>query len=300
MKNNLLLSPDPAEGGSPGTAEAGEETQQTQEQPSTDVLEEQPSPGAADNAQGDVDTQGGEASAAATGGTGITKEDIEAILERVMPAAVAAGKSEEPAAAVATAPTYTQEQYDQMFNVYKPTADLLTRMRSEDPQVALKALAEMQQGLIKQAMTMAEYRMQQYRDSILKKYGDDLAPIQSFVTEQQATSFRNDFFKDYPDLEPYETIVDAVAAKLQGQGWQGKDRKDVMKRFADESQAVVQTLLAKAGGNGAAASGKKVVAFPATDKKRMSTLTGGGQGGTSRPGASQGSAKGPAGIEIFD
>jgi hypothetical protein len=47
-----------------------------------------------------------------------------------------------------------------------------------------------------------------------------------------ATAFRNDFFDKYPDLLPYESVVDAVAAKLQASGYKGESREAVMETFA--------------------------------------------------------------------
>jgi HIV Tat-specific factor 1 len=47
-----------------------------------------------------------------------------------------------------------------------------------------------------------------------------------------ATAFRNDFFDKYPDLLPHESVVDAVAAKLQASGYKGESREAVMETFA--------------------------------------------------------------------
>jgi len=139
---------------------------------------------------------------------------------------------------------------------------------------------------------MMEYRVQQ----LLKNLTDtQLTPIQSYVSEQQATSFRNDFFKANPDLEEYETLVDAVAAKLQNSGYKGATRAEVMKKFADESRIIVKQLLAKGGAPNGAAPAKTGGAVP--QQRKMSTLTGGGQPTGGRAAAAP---KGPSGIEVFE
>ncbi len=60
------------------------------------------------------------------------------------------------------------------------------------------------------------------------------------TTPDEATAFRNDFFKRYPDLLPYESVVDAVAVKLQASGHSG------VHRFADVTvnREVVEKLQA--------------------------------------------------------
>ena len=129
-------------------------------------------------------------------------------------------------------------------------------------------------GVIRQAMTMSEYRIKQYIDNLRTI---DIAPLSSYVSERQAHEFRSEFYEKFPDLKPYEIIVDKVADRVLASGWTGS-RDEVMQKFADDSKAVVGEMLAvgkvaPAGGNGAAAQ-------PA---RRMSTLSGGGQGGSSRP-----------------
>lgn len=240
--------------------------------------------------------EGGSGDAAASGATtNLTTEDIQKILENVLPKAAAQAQATPAAAA---APQMTQEQYEQAFNVYKPDTNLITLLRSEDPNIALKAFVMLRDGLIRQAMTMAEYRMQQYRDWMLQNH---VSPLTSYVAEQRATSFRNDFFVKYPDLVPYEMIVDAVATKSEREGTlNGKPRAEIMKHFADDARAVIKQLLA----NGKTADGKKIVAFTANGngaQRRMSTLTSGGQGGQFKAGGKPAAkSQGPSGIEVFD
>ena len=231
---------------------------------------------------GAADAGAGGAAAAAT--SGLSKDDVKEILSAAMEKV--GGERQQTTTAE---PQMSAEDFEKAFNVFKATPELLAQLRHEDSAVALKAFHALRDGLIRQAMTMAEYRMKQYVDNLRT---NDLAPLQSYVSEAQATSFRNDFFGQYPDLEKYETIVDAVAAKLGAAGFTAPTRDEVMKRFAEETQKIVAQLTATQG-NGA--DGKMKTAT--TGGRKMSTLTGGGQTGGQRTAPEP---KGPKGIEVFD
>ena len=300
MKRNLMLSPDGTDGGAgTGTATAdqggaggdtGEELYKGTgaEDAATDTGDEG-GKGTGDDKSGKGGEGGEGAETALDKTTGLTKEDITEILK-------SAGVGERPAAAVdsgAKREPPSEAELEKMFNVWKPSPELIAQLRSEKPEDAIAALTLIRDGLLKQAMTMAEYRVQQL---LTKLHDEQLAPLQTYVSEAQANSFRNDFFEKYPDLTKYESLVDAVAAKLQQAGFQGKSRDEVMKKFADETKAVVKTLLGAGSGNGAA-TGTETGA--AKGKRQMSTLTGGGQGTGGGKGTRGDGAKGPPGIEVF-
>lgn len=222
--------------------------------------------------------------------SGLSKDDVKEILE----GAFAKMPQAQQALPAQSEPQMSQEDFEKSFNVFKATPDLLTQLRSESPEIALKAFHAFRDGLIRQAMTMAEFRVQQRFDQLLS---ERIEPLQSYVTEQQASSFRNDFFKQYSDLEKYEPIVDAVAAKLEKAGFRGRDRAEVMAKFAAETKVIIKQLTATGASNGDSET-VKTSTGSASGKNRMSTLTGGGQ-----QSGGQRSAKavaGPPGSEIFD
>ena len=282
----LLLSPDGAEGTAGGNEQATENAEAN-----ADILEGAEHAGeatAGEGAQGD--NAGAAAAGAGAGGaaatSGLSKDDVKEILSAAMEKV-----GERPAATAAAEPQMSAEDFEKAFNVFKFTPDMLAQLRHEDSAVALKAFHALRDGLIRQAMTMAEYRMKQYVDNLRT---NDIGPLQTYVSEAQATSFRNDFFQEYPDLEKYETIVDAVATKLGASGFTAPTRKEVMARFADETKVIVAQLTAT-GGNGANGNGGKTTAAKG---RQMSTLTGGGQSGGGQRTAPE--PKGPKGIEVFD
>lgn len=277
-----LLSPAPIESAGEGTPVAELEA------PNTDVLEAPPT--------------GDETPASVVPATepiaptsGLSKDDVQEILA----GALKAVGDRQPATAAAAKPEVqmSQADFDKAFNVFKASPELLTLLRHENPAEAMKALEQFRDGMIRQAMTMAEYRMQQF---VKELRDNDLAPLQSYVTEQQATSFRDGFFKENPELEKYENLVEAVATKLSGTIQPGtKSRSELFKLYADETKKIVTELTgAGVAANGDAANGNGKPPAPAAGKHKMSTLSGGGQQGSGKPTAA--SAKGPVGIEVFD
>jgi hypothetical protein len=200
----------------------------------------------------------------------LSKDDIQEILAGALES-VGGATAEKSNATAPAAREWTQDDFNRTFNVLKFSPELLAQLRHETPEVAMKALEQIRDGMVRQAMTMAEYRIQQ----LVKEIRDnDLAPIQSYVSEQQATGFRNDFFKDYPDLEKYEEIVDAVALRLENVIKPGTSRADVMKQYAEATTKIIEKLTAAKGGT---TNGTVKPVGTATGKNRMSTLTGGGQ-----------------------
>ena len=283
----LLLSPDGAE----GTA-GGNEQATANAEANADILDGAEHAGEATAGEGAQGANAGAAAAGAGAGgaaatSGLSKDDVKEILSAAMEKV-----GERPAATAAAEPQMSAEDFEKAFNVFKFTPDMLAQLRHEDSAVALKAFHALRDGLIRQAMTMAEYRMKQYVDNLRT---NDIGPLQTYVSEAQATSFRNDFFQEYPDLEKYETIVDAVATKLGASGFTAPTRKEVMARFADETKVIVAQLTAT-GGNGANNGGGNKSTGAA--KRQMSTLTGGGQAGGGQRTAPE--PKGPKGIEVFD
>jgi hypothetical protein len=296
INHSKLLGPEGAANAAAptGTADAGTPAGgELFEQPSTAGADSSGESGGASGASGQGEVSG-EPAKEAIRTPGLTKEEITEILRDAglgnqQPASAPAAQQQPP-------PQLTSEQFNQMFRVWQPSADHLAQLRSEDPQVAMKAYEMMRDGLVRQAMTMAEYRVQQLIENTTKEFSLQLEPITQYVTEAQATAFRDAFYEKYPDLVPYEKLADSVSAKLTAQGFHGKTRDEVMEKFASETRAIVKDLLANAGGNGANGNGQQQPTAP--KGRKMSTLTGGGQTGGPR---GQGQQK-PAipGLEVFE
>lgn len=280
----ILLSPDDAGGGTTGGDQGAAEGMN--ETPGGELFSsDQPTaPGATtvgNVTQLTTEKEGGEGAEPATEALhspALTKEDIAELVSSI-------GAAVKPAQPDQTQQPHSQlseEQLEQMFNVWKPSPEFIAQLRNESPEIALKALVQLRDGMMRQAMSMAEFRVKQLIDSVRQEITGQITPLSEYVSEARANAFRDDFFEQNPDLEPYEQLVDAVAARLYqsgGQEFLKLTRDQRMKLFADESKKLVQELLAK-GGNPAASGGNggKTGTQPGT--RRMSTLTSGGQPGS--------------------
>jgi hypothetical protein len=222
--------------------------------------------------------------------TGISEEALTRILQEVIPARQQTPPAEQ------RQPELTQEQYNQMFNVWQPPNDLIARLRSDDPATANRALLEMRDGIVKQQSTIAEARIQQGVKAATDAMEARLTPLQSFYQEQQNQALEAEFFETNKDLKPYAAIVDAVSAKVCGDGVK-RSKKEVFDQVALHSRTVVDQIKKAAGvpaevngnGNGTPA--------PRSGGRQMATLAGGGQQGGRGGGAAP---QRKPGMAIFD
>lgn len=95
---------------------------------------------------------------------------------------------------------------------------------------------------------LMENKKEEFQNTIGREFGklfgnDTLPPGNARLSDSTdnadaaAVAFRNDFFQKYPELEPYESVVDAVANKLQASGYHAENRETVMAKFAEETRA---------------------------------------------------------------
>ena len=267
----ILLSPDEAGGGAAGESQVATETTGGELFSS----ERMTSPGASAETTETTTTHEGEGEPAteAIRSPGLTKDDIKELVD-----SIGASRQAPEASRTEERQPLSEQELEKMFNVWKPSADFIVQLRHESPETALQALTQMRDGMMKQAMSMAEYRVNQLLGQAKTELTGQITPLSEYVSEQRATAFRNDFFKDNSDLEPYEKLVDSVAARLYqsgGNDFLKLDRAARMKLFADESRKLVKELLAK-GGEATGGNGGKATQ---TTTRKMSTLTSGGPSG---------------------
>jgi transcriptional regulator with XRE-family HTH domain len=250
---------------------APEEGQQTEGAETTEEMVEQQ--------QGEQPTEGQEApeategqaapaqpAAAAKTATGLDEEAMVRILK-------AAGVGQQQQAAPApTEPQMTQEEFEQKFNVFKPTVEMIEAIRAGG-EGAVGALAQIAAGINKQAVTFAGYQMQVKLQEALQQF----APVQQFVREQQMTALKTEFFKSNPDLADYEVLAQKIVAEYQTKGHKFPSKEEAFKTVANDLRNVLKSIgvVPKAkSGNGAAANGTA----KQTSTSRMSTVSTGGQG----------------------
>jgi len=157
----------------------------------------------------------------------------------------------------------TQEEMDKMFNVFRPSPDLIKALREGDEAAALAAVTQMTHGSVRQALTLAAYQMQQE----MSKFRQMVEPAMQYAYEQQMEKMKTEFFTQHPDLKGYDPILTAIRDRFIAEGRKFKDKGEAFKAVAEEAKKVLSTLPgykpgeANSGGQGAA-GGQQAGAMP--------------------------------------
>lgn len=164
---------------------------------------------------------------------------------------------------------WTQEELDAAFNVWKPTQELVERIRAggED---GLKAMLEMREGLSKQFGTLLQYSIEVAKKEMLGQVG----PALTYAQEQAAAKDREAFFAENEDLKPYEALTQTVFNALKAEGYKAKTQEEAFKTLADRTRALLPT-----NGNGAGAGQPSGARTTTPTQKRPASLSSGSQAG---------------------
>jgi len=157
----------------------------------------------------------------------------------------------------------TQEELDKMFNVYKPSPELIKALREGGEPAALAAISQMTGGAVKQALTLAAYQMQQE----LNKFRQMVEPAMQYAYEQQMEKMKSEFFTQHPDLKGYDPILTAIRDKFIASGVRFENKEAAFKAVAEEARKVLSNLPGYKsgeanGGGGSAAGQQKSGALP--------------------------------------
>lgn len=185
-------------------------------------------------------------------------------------------KSAQPAKAAAPEPDpfdvsrLTPEELARKFNTWSPGEDFVQRLRSDDEGIAMAAVGELLNGVVRQAVTMSKFQ----QEAALQPVSKDLNRLQSYYAERREAEATAEFRKDYPDLEPWEPLVQAVREQFVREITAGTrpafaSTKDAFKALAEQTRTLVKKL---PGGSGGTNTQK-------TQSTRPSTVIAGGQGG---------------------
>jgi hypothetical protein len=216
----------------------------------------------------------------------ITEERLTAVLETLV-AKRDEGTKEKPK-------EYTQEEIDDLLQVYKPSEKLITDLRAEDPKVALAAIKELTSGVIKQANTMADIRIQQIVSELREK---ELTPLQAHYQEEAARRAEDAFYAKNEDLKPYEIVVNAVTAQIEQSGKKFDSKKQVFEEIARVSREAIKSMgiTPKKGANGSAGRASS------SGGSRMSALSSGSGGRAAGAGATGNKNENrKVGMAVFD
>lgn len=196
-----------------------------------------------------------------------TKEDVAEIIRGVQATPTQAPEEKK----------YTQEELNQMFNIWQPTEDLITQLGL--PPEAAPALTLMRDGLIKQANTYVEARLAQIEKAFEAKYGPVVQETQNRVASEREQAFYN----EHKDLAEHKETVQLILAQLRQQPEQPKNAQEASKLLADSTRAYLKKLGVElpAGDGGSAVTPPPV---------KMASLSGAGAGAAGRGAGSAGSS----------
>lgn len=213
---------------------------------------------------------------------------VPAFDQAAFAAAIAEGiRQGTPPPAVQQQRQYTAEEAKKLLNVWEPTPEWLQRFDNQDTRLA--AIAEQRDAMLRQFDTVTQMRMQE-RDA---QWEQRVAPMQQYITQQDAVARESRFAGAYPQLSDpaFKPIVNAtIGALAQSGALRGKDEASAFKLIAGSVEAFAkQTNPAfKLTPAGSTPSGKQQNNGNAL--KPQSSGSGGGGGGKGNADAGTGKA----------
>lgn len=170
----------------------------------------------------------------------------------------------------------SQEEINRQLAVVTMSADDYEGLFGVKPSEAQVAkLNHFAQSVVKQAVTMAYYTQQ----SALNTLQSSLNPYINVIRAQEATNQRNLFFKEHPELEGYDPIVESEFQVVKASGQTFSSVEEARKFVADKAltrlKSIGITPTIKTGGQ---PSGSPTTKPPA---RQMATTSTGGRSGAS-------------------
>jgi len=185
----------------------------------------------------------------------LSEESINQLANKLQPQQQAQPQQQQP---------LTQEEFDKTFNIVRPTKDQWEALRGEDEAAALSALTNMLHGTSKQAVTLAQYALQQE----VQKLTQQFAPALQYAQAQEMERMKGEFFEQYPDLKGYEPLLTEIRDRLVAQGTQFPDKATAFKTVAEEAKKVLAKLPgAQAAGQPGAQPQQRAGTMPALSGK---------------------------------
>jgi len=163
---------------------------------------------------------------------------------------------------------YTPEELDTLFNVFKPSAEMVEAIR-EGGEGALTAMAQLRDGVVKQMNTIQEYRLQTMKEEILAAVQPGIAATQAAAREKA----ENEFYSANKDLEPHKDMVALVINDFKARNITFPDTKSAATKIVEVTRALLKS------------KGVTTTAPNGSGQPQMASLagSGGGSPGSVRP-----------------
>lgn len=194
--------------------------------------------------------------------------------------------------APAAPPPMTKEEAARLLNVWEP--DDMWYKEYDNLETRKDAVNKMRDGLIRQADTIAQLRMQEELTKLREEYAPKMSLIEEHTNRQREERFHGTFPQlKNPGLQP---LINAVTENLVKEGKTFTTESEMFKAVANGVAAVIKVTnpdfnLEETAGASPANNGRTNNSIPVTTPG-----AGGGTGGT------VGAGKGPVkkGLSIFD
>lgn len=188
-------------------------------------------------------------------------------------------------------PEMSKEEAAKLLNVWNPDDTWYASYDNLETRKA--AIEQMRDGLVRQADTIAQLRMQEELTKLRDEYNPKLTMVEEFTNRQREDRFHGEFPQlKNPGLQP---LINAVTEDLVKQGKTFTSEGEMFKAVANGVAAVIKVtnpeFTLETAGSTPANTGRTTNTIPVT--------TPGAGGGTGR---STGAVKGPVkkGLSIFD
>lgn len=155
----------------------------------------------------------------------------------------------------------TEADYDAVFNV-------------DDKQQSIKALDNILQNVVRQALTMAHTLHKQE----ITQFEQKVQPYMQFADDQRHTAMETAFYTRHADLQQSAPVVTAVLKQFQAANVKFPTAEALFDAVAQHSKAYLSQLVQL--GQTAPPQTPANVGLPNTVKPRMAALPTGGQGGS--------------------
>jgi hypothetical protein len=195
-------------------------------------------------------------------------------------------------------PQMSVEDAKRILNVWEPTPEWLAKYDNLETRVP--AIAELRDGLIKHADTIAQYRLREMMDGMQQTY----APVLHYMQTQEARAGEWRFKQAFPTLahDNMRPLLFAVSQNLLQQGIPFRSEDELFTAIANGVEAVIKVnnpefSLGNGSGSPAPAQHKQGRPAMAAGSIPVTTPGSGGGGGVARSG--QGPPK-PRGLAIFE
>lgn len=138
--------------------------------------------------------------------------------------------------AAPAAPPMTKEEASRILNVWEPDDNWYTQY--DNLQTRKDAIASMRDGLIRQADTIAQLRMQEELSKLREEYAPKLSLIEEHTNQQREGRFH----ESYPQLKNpgLQPLINAVTEDLVKQGKTFTSESEMFKAVANGVAAVIK------------------------------------------------------------